>query len=448
MRKRKSNWGLFIAFAAITGALIAIIVWLFLKISNVGITIIWDIIPDAISFKYYTIVMCLVGGLIIGIFHQVCGGYPEPMKKAVIRFKNEGGYPYRKIPVIIFASFLSLFFGGAVGPEAGLVGILLGLCCWAKDQFGMARYQMDVTLENDPDMSRLDIFKDMVADLFLPADEIVYDKRIRWTRAEQVTTGVTAGVSGLAVYIVLNAVLGSCITIPHLEGGAVSGIDKLLLIVLLAAGILAGYLYHLFHKSTAAFFSRLEARNLHILNAVLGGLILGLVGSVLPMTMFSGGNDIQVMEYEYLQYTPVLLIVIGVVKLFLTNVCIQSGWKGGHFFPVIFSGISIGYGMSLLLGTNQILSVTVLSSALLATIIQQPVGSLVLGLIFFPVKDIGWICLASAAGGCIPLPAPLRTDAQDKGFIYKIVQKGKMRRLSGKEPDGEKSLPVKDDGQP
>ena len=70
MRKRKSNWGLFIAFAAITGALIAIIVWLFLKISNVGITIIWDIIPDAISFKYYTIVMCLVGGLIIGIFHR------------------------------------------------------------------------------------------------------------------------------------------------------------------------------------------------------------------------------------------------------------------------------------------------------------------------------------------------------------------------------------------
>ena len=174
-------------------------------------------------------------------------------------------------------------------------------------------------------MIRLDIFKDMVADLFLPADEIVYDKRIRWTRAEQVTTGVTAGVSGLAVYIVLNAVLGSCITIPHLEGGAVSGIDKLLLIVLLAAGILAGYLYHLFHKSTAAFFSRLEARNLHILNAVLGGLILGLVGSVLPMTMFSGGNDIQVMEYEYLQYTPVLLIVIGVVKLFLTNVSSPAG---------------------------------------------------------------------------------------------------------------------------
>lgn len=448
MRKSKNNWGLFTAFAAITGALIAIIVWLFLKVANVGITIIWDIIPNAVSFPYYTIVMCLVGGLIIGIFHKACGGYPEPMKTAVIRFKKEGGYPYRKIPVIIFASFLSLFFGGAVGPEAGLVGILLGLCCWAKDQFGMARYQMTVTLENDPDISRLDIFKDMVSDLFLPMDEIVYDKRIRWTRMEQVTTGVAAGISGLVVYIVLNAVLGSCITIPHLEGGAVSGIGKLLLIVLLAAGILAGYLYHLFGKITAAVFSKLAARNLHILNAVLGGLILGLIGSVLPMTMFSGGNDIQVMEYEYLQYTPVLLIVIGTVKLFLTNVCIQSGWKGGHFFPVIFSGISIGYGMSLLLGTNQILSVTVLSSALLATIIQQPIGALVLGLIFFPMKDIGWICLASAAGGCIPLPAPLRADVQDKGFICKLIQKGKMRRLAGKDPGETKGLPVKDEERP
>ena len=78
----------------------------------------------------------------------------------------------------------------------------------------------------------------------------------------------------------------------------------------------------------------MREKNLAVLNAVLGGLILGLIGTALPMTMFSGGSDIQTMQYEYLKFTPYLLIVIGVVKLFLTNVCIASGWRGGHFFSV------------------------------------------------------------------------------------------------------------------
>ena len=41
-----------------------------------------------------------------------------------------------------------------------------------------------------------------------------------------------------------------------------------------------------------------------------------MIGSALPMTMFSGGNNIQAMQYEYLKYTPYLLILIGVVNYF------------------------------------------------------------------------------------------------------------------------------------
>lgn len=430
MKKHMNSRILFLAFAVLTGAVIAVIIWLFLKISNVGITVIWKIIPEAVPFEHYTIVMCMIGGLIVGVFHKIFGPWPEKMKDAVARMKKNGGYPYRKIPVIIAASFLSLFFGGTVGPEAGLVGLLLALCSWAMDQFGMARNKMENEISNNPDIPRAAVFRDMVSDMLLPADEIIYDKRVKWTRGEQISAGVAAGLSGLIVYILLNLVLGSCIVIPHLEDGEVSGIDKLMLIILIAAGIFAGYLYHLFRKLTAAFFSRLAARRMQILNAVLGGIILGLIGTALPMTMFSGGNDIQVIQYEYLQYTPVLLIVIGTVKLFLTNVCIESGWRGGHFFPVIFSGISIGYGMSLLLGSNQVLSVSVLTCALLASILQQPVGAIVLGVIFFPLQDLGWMIIASAVGGCIPLPLPLRSDPSDGGFIRKMINRRRQKRLA------------------
>ena len=429
-----SNWSLFSCFAAVTGTVIAALVWLYLKVANVGVTIIWDMIPKYVDVKGYTILVCLAGGVVIGIFHRAYGPWPESMADSVKRVKNTGTYPFEKLPMIVAAAFLPLFFGGAVGPESGLVSILLGLCCWAMRQFGLARWKMETYLRNDPFISRKYLFRVMLSGLTLPADQIIYDKnQVQWKRAEQISAGVVAGLSGLFVYELLNALLGRGLSIPHLSQGAIETREKVGAVLLISVGIGAGYLYLVFRRLISAFFAKLAEKKLAVLNAVLGGLVLGLIGSALPMTMFSGGNAIQAIQYEYLQYTPYLLILIGVVKLFLTNVCIESGWRGGHFFPVIFSGLSIGFGFSVLLNTNQIFSVILVTAALLGTILQQPLGAIVLSIIFFPIEDFGWMCLASVVGGCIPLPKQLRMNPENKGFIYNMVHFKGQKRLPMKE---------------
>ena len=373
MKEQMSNRTLFLYFTSLTGAVIAGIVWLYLKVANVGITVIWEMVPVYIDSKYYTVLMCLGGGVLIGLFHRVYGPYPERMADSVKRVKDTGTYPYRKLPMIVSASFLSLFFGGAVGPESGLVSLLLGLCCWAMDQFGLARWKMETLIAGNPYIRKKELFRVMAAGLFLPPDQIVYDKgKISWKRKEQIASGITAGLTGLAVYELLNFCFGRCLAVPHLHGGVLILRDKVAVILLVIVGIAAGYLYLIFQKASSWFFGKLREKNLAVFNAVLGGLVLGLIGSALPMTMFSGGNNIQAMQYEYLKYTPYLLILIGVVKLFLTNVCIESGWRGGHFFPVIFSGLSIGYGFAAILHINEIVSVVLVTGALLGTVLQQP----------------------------------------------------------------------------
>lgn len=429
-----SNWSLFSCFAAVTGTVIAALVWLYLKVANVGVTIIWDMIPNYVDVKGYTILVCLAGGVVIGIFHRAYGPWPESMADSVKRVKNTGTYPFEKLPMIVVAAFLPLFFGGAVGPESGLVSILLGLCCWAMRQFGLARWKMETYLRNDPYISRTYLFRMMLSGLTLPADQIIYDKNlVHWKRAEQISAGVVAGLSGLFVYELLNALLGRGLSIPHLSQGAIETREKVGAVLLIAVGIGAGYLYLIFRRLISDFFAKLAEKKLAVLNAVLGGLVLGLIGSALPMTMFSGGNAIQAIQYEYLQYTPYLLILIGVVKLFLTNVCIESGWRGGHFFPVIFSGLSIGFGFSVLLNTNQIFSVILVTAALLGTILQQPLGAIALSIIFFPIEDFGWMCLASVVGGCLPLPKQLRMNPENKGFVYNMVHFKGQKRLPMKE---------------
>ncbi|MCD8132972.1 MAG: chloride channel protein [Clostridiales bacterium] len=434
MKRQKNHRMLELCFTAVTGVVIAVLVWLYLKLANAGITVIWEIIPSHMEIEHYTLIMCLIGGLVVGIFHHFYGPYPESMADAVRRVRDTGSYPFKNLYITIIAAFLSLFFGGAVGPESGLVCLLLGLCFWAMEQFRIARSVMQTCFEEHPGISGGQVFRRMLKGLSYSAERIMNDASApQWKRSEQISTGVTAGVTALFVYLLMNRMLGSAFTIPHLDSGEVYMKDRFSVILLAAAGVGSGYLFLIFRKLSSLFFGKLRSKKLNILNAVLGGLILGLIGTALPMTMFSGGSDMQLIQYEYYQYTPWLLVLIGVVKLFLTNVCIESGWRGGHFFPVIFSGLSIGYGLSTILGTSQILSVVVVTAALLGTILQQPIGALALMVIFFPIEELGWMSVICCATGCIPLPPPLRENPDNKGFICGLIHRKGKKKLEMRE---------------
>ncbi len=430
MKTQKKHRALELCFAAVTGVLIAVFIWLYLELANVGITIIWDRIPSYINLDHYTLIMCSIGGLIVGIFHHFYGPYPESMADAVKRVQDTGFYSFKNLHITVIAAFLSLFFGGAVGPESGLVCLLLGLMFWAMAQFGLARNTIESCFAELPDAPKRTVFRRMLKNLLIPANQLPDGPPPQWKRSEQITTGMAVGFSALIVYSLMNLLFGSAFTIPHLNSGEIYMKDRFSVILLAAAGIAAGYLFLFFRRLTSRFFGKLRTKKLDIISAILGGLILGLIGTALPMTMFSGGSDIQLIQYEYYQYTPWLLILIGVVKLFLTNVCIESGWRGGHFFPVIFSGLSIGYGLSSLLGTSQILSVVVVTAALLGTILQQPLGALALTIIFFPLEELGWMTAVSFAAGCIPLPRSLRTNPENKGFIYGLIHRKKQKKLA------------------
>ena len=66
------------------------------------------------------------------------------------------------------------------------------------------------------------------------------------------------------------------------------------------------------------------------------------------MTLFSG-------EYETLEVIDtaaeigvVTLIVLAVVKLFVTSLLLVTGWKGGYIFPTMFAGVALGMAVHLI----------------------------------------------------------------------------------------------------
>ena len=71
------------AFCAVIGTVAGALVWALLKIMASGTEMIWEWIPERIHIPYYTVLVCTVGGAIIGIFRKLYGDYPEDMEKFI-----------------------------------------------------------------------------------------------------------------------------------------------------------------------------------------------------------------------------------------------------------------------------------------------------------------------------------------------------------------------------
>ena len=111
---------------------------------------------------------------------------------------------------------------------------------------------------------------------------------------------------------------------------------------------------------------------------------------------------------EYSQYLPLALIGVAFLKVLLTNICIQFGLKGGHFFPVIFAGVCMGYGVGMLICGNAeshlVFASAIVTAALLGGTMKKPLAVTMLLFLCYPVKLFVWIFVAAAAGSkCLSL---------------------------------------------
>ena len=89
MAKIKNTF-LFILYTAILGAIVGVIIWIFLRIMNLGINLIWEKVPSALNFPLYTLLLCTFGGILIGFWKRKFGDYPEELNTVLGKVKKTG----------------------------------------------------------------------------------------------------------------------------------------------------------------------------------------------------------------------------------------------------------------------------------------------------------------------------------------------------------------------
>ena len=277
MTKRTvANNFLYYIFCGFSGAVTSLIVWLFLKLMGLGIGLVWDTIPSNFDFKFYPIIVCTAGGLILGIWQKLTNAVPDELDEVMKKVKKDKFYPYNKVLLLCISALLPLVFGGSLGPEAGLTGVIVGLCYWAGSHMKDAKSKI-------PELMQIGISATLSAVFYAPLFGLASVNEERLDSEEKPT----------------------------------------------------------------------DIRSTKLISNIIAVLF-------------------------------------------------ASGWKGGHFFPVIFCGVSIGYGVAMLGGLDTAFCAAVVTAGLLGVTMKKPLAVTMLLLLCFDARVIPWILLAAFLGSIIP----------------------------------------------
>ncbi|MBR1913737.1 MAG: chloride channel protein, partial [Lachnospiraceae bacterium] len=338
-------------FCAVIGVIVSVIFWLFLFAIKWGTGLIWDVLPQQFTrSSVYPLLVCTAGGLIIGLIRRAVGDYPEDMMTVFGKLRADKTYPYRKLPMLFICALLPLIFGSSVGPEAGMVGLIVALCCWAGDSMKFAKSKSEYYSRLGAEVTLSILFRSPLFGLFDVEGDVseagmAEDEKEAAGALKIVLYCIAAG-AAFGMFWLMNTLFGKVSEgFPAFEPADAQRADYMLFVVYLICGIILG----LFFERSERVFDMVSRRLPPVIKEVTAGFILGAVACVLPVIRFSGEEQMGILIEDYAKYAPLAMIGIAFLKIIMTNMCISLGLKGGHFFPLIFSAVCMGFGVSLMI---------------------------------------------------------------------------------------------------
>lgn len=384
-------------YSIIVGGIVGLLTWGFLGIVSLTTHFLWVSLPESLNFQNWTILLCLVGGLLVGLCQKYFGNYPRNMEAVLAEFKETKRVDYKSLYKSTIAALCVLSFGASLGPEAALVGLIGGLSTWAGDAIKsiikkkeVLNEYGDIIIEYSIEATIGMIFR---TPLFGATTFFEDKKDSKLTKMIKSLVYLITTFAGFGVFIFLSKIDNRSFSLADFGPATIGKNEIIAIIPLILIGVLFAMLYEFFGDILHKLLKPLE--NYKIIKAVIGGLVLGLIGTILPITLFSGEHQLTELAVDWTNMSIYLLLITAVVKLFITEFCLATGWRGGHIFPIIFAGVSIGFGIASLFSIDPVTSITIVTTSLTSAVLKKPIAVVFILILLFPIKLIIPMVLAA-----------------------------------------------------
>ena len=404
-----------VVLALIVGCVIGFAVFCVMRLSTWLTELLWNNLGGSLSVPWFPLLVCTIGGALIGVWTWWSHDSVKPLEQVMAEFKATGSYKTQGAvkPVITF--LLPLVFGGSIGFEAGLTGLITAGCCWIRDKLKAAGLRAGAVAEVTIAASLAAIFGTPLAGIVAGAESAPGDtgdvleepdvNDFTMRRGAKVVLYTAAAFGAFGGVTLFSFLFGASSGLPRFEPITAAYTELLWVVPCLIVAYAMAFIYHGSNRLFATVSKRMGDQGAStILKPVIAGIVMGAIAMALPYVLFSGETQSEELMQTWTAWTAVALLGTGVLKAFVTPLCLNMGWVGGNFFPSIFAGVAAGYGLAAITGADPMLMVTVTATAFLAGVIRKPLLVLAILFLCFPVQGLFWMGLAAIVGAALPLP--------------------------------------------
>jgi len=326
-------------YAALFGALSSLLTTGYITLYNQGVKFLAQ--PNLVLYNIniWPLILLTVAGVFIGLVIKFFG-QRGGLGVAQTEYAQTGGLSYRKLPSILLQGFIALWSGAAIGPEGTLVFLTGGLGMFVSERLKLQKDDVQVLVYSAIAGAFGGFFGSPIVGA-VGAVEYMFIKELNLYR--HLIPGLIAGAVGYGVYFaILHTSFLGVYSFPNFAALRVVDLVWALLVGIIAA--LIGTLFKIVSGLVHRVFVRFNKRP--IVRSIIGGLIIGLIGSFLPLTLYSGQNQLLQIVHNPAAYGIGILLLLMLVKMLLTSTSFATGFDGGPIFPLLFIGGTLGQVLS------------------------------------------------------------------------------------------------------
>ena len=316
-------------YAVALGAFGAVAALLFMGVIGVGNNWYTDPDPGWFGGQWWWIGVTAAAGLLVGLLRRLTH-LPDETSGLIADLQDERVDP-RPVPAILAVSAVSLIGGASLGPEKALGSVGGGLGTWISRRRRFSAADSQNTTLAGFGGAYGGLFSSTVI-VVMMIMEIARPGGPRFTRA-LVGTIVASSVSFGLYFAVAGTVFLDAYQVPPYE------FQDWHLLAAVPLGLFAAVVtavLGLVVKLSTGLFGRLKLPG--IVKATLGGILFGLVGVALPLTMFTGSDQLGTVLADAGTLGVGLLVALLLGKMITFGVSQASGFVGGPIFPALFIG--------------------------------------------------------------------------------------------------------------
>jgi H+/Cl- antiporter ClcA len=287
--------------------------------------------PHWFGGHWWWVAVTAGAGLIVGVLHRLLR-VPELTPGIIAEIKT-GQVDAPLVPATVLISAVSLIGGASLGPEKALGSMGGGAGTWVAKRRKLNSEDSEVNVLAGMAGAYGGLLSSpvIVAMLFL---EVGRPGGNRFTKTIY-STIVSSSVSFGIYFAIAGAVFLDIYKVPQYQ------FEDWQLLAAVPLGLFAAAVVTALVMCIAVA-TRMFSRLPQIARSVLGGVLFGIIGVALPLTLFTGSAQLKTVLADAGTLGAGFLAVIVIAKIFTFAISQGSGFIGGPIFPSLFIGGTAG----------------------------------------------------------------------------------------------------------